>query len=204
MSIGHQALQILWRLPFDYFFILCYDEGMNLIKTIVLVGMMGAGKTSIGWRLAKRLDVEFCDSDRQVEEAAQASVTDIYALWGESAFRKAEKRIVTQLLKNKAPHILSTGDGTFIVPEIRDLIKKYAVSVWLRAKPEILYDRVIRRNTRPQLLTGNPKHILMDLIQERYTIYEQADIIVQSDDESHEVTMNRVLTALEEYWGHKL
>ena len=175
-----------------------YAASLVLPKTLVLVGMMGAGKSSIGWRIARKLGVSFHDSDQEVERAAGCSVADIFETWGEKAFRDAERRVIKRLLS--APvQVVSTGDGAFIDEESRKLIKENAISLWLRADPEILYERVSRRDTRPLLFEGDPKEILEEMIDRRYPIYAHADITVESNDDAHEATVGRVIEFLKEY-----
>lgn len=175
-----------------------YSASLVLPKTLVLVGMMGAGKSSIGWRLAKRMGISFYDTDQEVEKAAGCSVSDIFDTWGEKAFRDAERRVLKRLLTNPI-HVMSTGDGAFIDEESHSLIKEEALSLWLRAEPDVLCERVIRRDTRPLLLEGDTRKILEDMIEVRYPIYEKADLIVESNDDAHDATVERVMTALRNY-----
>lgn len=175
-----------------------YSSNLVLPKTLVLVGMMGAGKSSIGWRLARKLDVLFNDSDQEVERAAGCSVADIFETWGEKAFRDAERRVIKRLLGGNV-QVVSTGDGAFIDEKSRELIKENGISLWLRADPEVLYERVIRRDTRPLLFDGDAKQILEEMIERRYPIYANADITVESNDDAHEATVERVMEALREH-----
>lgn len=160
--------------------------------------MMGAGKSSIGWRIAKKLGLQFRDSDQEVEVAAGCSVSDIFQTWGEKAFRDTEQRVIKRLLSEDT-QVISTGDSAFVDEENRDLIKSQAISVWLRADPEILYERVIRRDTRPLLNDGDPKEILDEMVEKRYPIYAEADITVESNDDAHEATVERVMQALKDH-----
>jgi shikimate kinase len=183
-----------------------YSANLVLPKTLVLVGMMGAGKSSVGWRLARKLSpsddpahqIPFCDTDQEVERAAGCSVADIFETWGEKAFRDAEQRIVKRLLEGPI-QVISTGDGVFFDEQNRTLIKEHAISIWLRADPEILYERVIRRDTRPLLFEGDPKQILEEMIERRYPIYAKADLTVESNDDAHEATIERIIDALKDY-----
>lgn len=175
-----------------------YSASLVLPKTLVLVGMMGAGKSSVGWRLARRLGIPFSDTDQEVEKAAGCSVADIFETWGEKAFRDAERRIIKRLLAEPT-QIVSTGDGAFFDEESQKMIKENSISLWLRADPEILYERVIRRDTRPLLLEGDPKQILEEMIERRYPIYAKADLTVESNDDAHEATIERVIEALKKY-----
>lgn len=175
-----------------------YSASLVLPKTLVLVGMMGAGKSSVGWRLARKLGIPFSDTDQEVEKAAGCSVADIFETWGEKAFRDAERRIIKRLLEGPI-QIVSTGDGAFFDEESRALVKENAISLWLRADPEILYERVIRRDTRPLLFEGDAKQILDEMIERRYPIYAKADLTVESNDDAHEATIDRVIEALKDY-----
>jgi len=175
-----------------------YSTSLVLPKPLVLVGMMGAGKSSIGWRLARKLSIPFNDSDQEVERAAGCSVADIFETWGEKAFRDAERRVIKRLLSGVV-QIISTGDGAFVDDESRALIKESAISLWLRADPEVLYERVIRRDTRPLLFDGDAKQILEEMIERRYPLYAKADLIVESNDDAHEATVERVMESLKQY-----
>lgn len=175
-----------------------YSANLVLPKSLVLVGMMGAGKSSIGWRLAKKLGIPFNDSDQEVERAAGCTVADIFETWGEKAFKDAERRVVKRLLGEEV-QIISTGDGAFIDPETRELIKENAISLWLRADPDILYERVTRRDTRPILFEGDPRKILEDMVEKRYPLYGQADLTVDSNDDAHEATVNRLMQVLKDH-----
>lgn len=172
-----------------------YSASLVLPKTLVLVGMMGAGKSSIGWRLARKMGVPFYDTDQEVERAAGCSVADIFETWGEKAFRDAERRVIKRLLSGPT-QVISTGDGAFVDEESRALIKENAISIWLRADPEVLYERVIRRDTRPLLFDGDAKQILEEMIERRYPLYAKADLTVESNDDAHEATVERVMEAL--------
>ena len=175
-----------------------YSASLVLPKTLVLVGMMGAGKSSIGCRIARKLGVRFYDTDLEVERAAGCSVADIFETWGEKAFRDAERRVIKRLLSGQV-QVISTGDGAFVDEENLELIKENAISLWLRADPEILYERVIRRDTRPLLFDGDAKVILEEMIERRYPIYAKADLTVESNDDAHEATVERVMEALKKH-----
>lgn len=171
---------------------------LEVPKTIVLVGLMGAGKSHIGRRLASRLNLSFVDADAEIEAAARASIEDIFALHGEAAFRDGERRVVARLLDGPI-HVLATGGGAFLNPETRALIRKRAISVWLRADLELLMSRVSRRNDRPLLKQGDPRKILERLIAERHPVYAEADIVVDSIDGTSSLTVNRLMQALRQY-----
>ena len=165
-------------------------------RSIVLVGLMGSGKSAIGRRLAARIGMAFVDADSEIEDAAGLSVNDIFEVHGEQAFRDGERRVIARLL-SEPPHVLATGGGAFIDPETRKRIKECAFSIWLRADFDVLLRRVSRRDNRPLLKVENKEAVLRHLIEERYPIYEEADIIVQSKDGPHEETVRNVIAALE-------
>jgi len=168
-------------------------------RSIVLVGLMGAGKSCIGRYLAQRLRLPFVDSDSEIENAAGCSIEDIFELYGETAFRECERRVLTRLLTGR-PHIIATGGGAFMDPETRAQISKTGASLWLKADLDVLLKRVSRRNNRPLLKQGDPKEILKTLIEKRYPVYEQANIIVESEDVPPDETVNRVLSALKNHF----
>lgn len=167
----------------------------HIQNTIVLVGLMGAGKTCIGRRLAERLSCAFVDADEEIEKAAGCSVPDIFELYGETAFRDGERRVIARLL-NDPPHVLATGGGAFIDPEVRQNIANTATSVWLRADLDLLLQRTSRRSDRPLLAQGDRRETLERLMAERYPVYAEADIVVDSAREVPDVTVERVLEAL--------
>jgi shikimate kinase len=164
-------------------------------RTIVLVGLMGAGKTRIGRRIATRLRLPFVDSDNVIEAAAGETIEEIFANRGERVFRDGERRVILRLLA-KPVHVLATGGGAFMDPLTRTAIAERAVSVWLRADLDVLTARVARRNDRPLLKAGNPRAILAELIDRRHPIYGEANLVVDSGDGSPEATATRVITAL--------
>ncbi|MEE8275824.1 MAG: shikimate kinase [Alphaproteobacteria bacterium] len=169
---------------------------LELPKSIVMVGLMGAGKTAIGHRLAARLALPFIDADSEVEAAAGCTISEIFERHGEAAFRDGERRVIARLL-DEPRRVLATGGGAFIDADTRALIGREAISVWLRAELEVLVRRTARRDSRPLLKRGNPRQILGRLIEERYPIYAQADIVVDSVDGPPEDTVDNVLAALE-------
>ena len=172
----------------------------GLEKTLVLVGMMGAGKSAIGQRLAGSLGIEFFDADHEIESAAACSIADIFEIHGEQAFREVERRVILRLL-NGPIKVVATGGGAFMKDETRAAIKQRAHSIWLRADIDTLWQRVSRRNNRPMLHTDDPKGTLQNLIEERYPVYSDADITVDSTDGSRQQTVDRVINALNEYLG---
>jgi len=168
---------------------------LSLPKTVALVGLMGAGKSCIGRLLAGALDLPFVDADKEIEAAAGCSVEDIFAAHGEAAFRDGERRVIARLL-NEPTMVLATGGGAFMDPATRKLIHQHAISVWLRADVDLLLRRTSRRNNRPLLKRGDPRAILTKLIEQRYPVYAEADIVVDSVDGPPETTLARVLDAL--------
>lgn len=164
-------------------------------RTIVLVGLMGAGKSCIGRLLAGALDLPFVDADKEIEAAAGCTIDDIFTAHGEAAFREGERRVIARLL-NQPKMVLATGGGAFMDTETRNLIRERATSVWLRADLELLLRRTARRNNRPLLKRGEPREILKRLIEERYPVYAEADIMVDSVDGPPEMTLARVLNGL--------
>ncbi|MEM1391019.1 MAG: shikimate kinase [Pseudomonadota bacterium] len=165
-------------------------------RTIALVGLMGAGKSTVGRRLASALDRPFFDSDNEIEKAAGLSVADIFSLHGEAEFRRGEQRVLERLL-NSPPHILATGGGAYLNPETRTLMRDKAITIWLNADLETLWKRVSRRNHRPLLQRPDAKGVLTDLLEKRRPIYSEADLIVPSIDGPHGQTVNAIIEALE-------
>lgn len=178
--------------------------GQNVLaqidRPIVLVGLMGAGKSCIGKRLAGHLNLPFVDADREIETAAGCSIPDIFAMHGEQAFRDGERRVIQRLLGNPV-HILATGGGAFVDAGTRALVKERALSIWIRADLDLLLKRVSRRNDRPLLQNVDPRAKLAELIELRHPFYEQADIIVDSADGPPEATLGRVMEALHEHFA---
>ena len=175
-----------------------------LDKPIVMVGLMGAGKTSVGRALARSLGIDFVDSDSEIEAAAGASVVDIFSMYGEQEFRRAETSVIERLLDTKPRvKVISTGEGAFITPAVREMVLKKAITIWLRADLELLVKRTNFRDTRPQLLHTDSRKILAQLIKERYDIYALADITVETKDESLRKTLNKVLDAIKTYTNER-
>ncbi|HEX3673895.1 MAG TPA: shikimate kinase [Rhizomicrobium sp.] len=168
----------------------------RLNRTVVLVGMMGAGKSSVGRRLATRLSVPFRDADSEIESAAGCTISDIFARFGEAEFRHGERRVIARLLDD-APHVLATGGGAFCDAETRARIKDGALSIWIRAPIDILLSRVGRRDTRPLLRDGDPRAILERLLAEREPLYGQADMVVDSEDGPHHASVEKIVAALQ-------
>lgn len=175
-----------------------------LNRPIVMVGLMGAGKTSIGRALARRVGVPFVDSDKEIEAAAGCSVVDIFSMYGEKEFRRVEQRVISRLLTTPPKlKVISTGEGAFITPAVREMVLGQALTIWLKADLELLVKRTNFRNTRPQLLNADSKKILGQLISERYDIYAQADITVETRDESLRKTLDKVVDAIKQYLKQK-
>jgi len=157
----------------------------KVTKPIVLVGMMGSGKSTIGKRLAKRLNLQFYDSDKVIEEREGLSVVDIYDFRGEPYFRKKEFETIKEILRY-GPTVLSTGGNSFMDDDIRNMIKEQALSIWLSTDINTLYERVSKRNTRPELNCNNKLELLQKLAEERFDLYSQTDITIESgNDDVH-------------------
>ena len=168
----------------------------RLIRPVVLIGLMGAGKSSVGIRLAGMLGVPFVDSDDEIVAAANMPIAEIFQKYGEPHFRSGERRVIARLI-TETPRIIATGGGAFMDPETRAVVASGATSVWLSAKLELLISRTAGRTHRPILNKGNPRKILADLVEQRYPVYAQADIEVPSrDGQSHEEMASRIIDAL--------
>lgn len=166
-----------------------------LPRPVVLIGLMGAGKSCIGRRLAARLHIGFVDADTEIEAAAGCSVSEIFSRYGETAFRDCERKVMARLLDGPA-RVLAAGGGAFIAPATRALIRERAISVWLRAGLDLLVKRTAGRDHRPLLKQGNPREILERLMIQRYPVYAEADVVVDSLDELPEHTVDTVIAAL--------
>lgn len=164
-------------------------------RTITLVGLMGVGKSSVGRRLANALELPFRDADSEVEAAAGRSIPDIFADLGEPAFREGERRVIARLL-DEPPHVLATGGGAFMNDETRALIKARSLSVWLKADLDVLARRVSRKDNRPLIAGRDPIDVLREQATQRYPIYALADVMVETGDAAHHVTVDQVIQAL--------
>jgi shikimate kinase len=164
-------------------------------RSVVLVGMMGAGKSSVGRRLAARLGIPFVDADSEIEQAAQMSIPEIFAKYGEAAFRSAEARVILRLLDG-GPQVLATGGGAFMNADTRAAIGAKGVSIWLKADLDVLIRRVKRRSDRPLLHTEDPAETLRRLLAERSPTYQQADLTIHSREVPHEKIVDEILAAL--------
>ncbi|MBB4287275.1 shikimate kinase [Roseospira goensis] len=167
-------------------------------RTVVLVGLMGAGKSCVGRRLAARLERPFVDTDDEIVKAAGLSITDIFSVYGEAAFRDCERKVMARLLEGPSC-VLAAGGGAFIAPQTRALIRARAVSVWLRADLDVLVARTAGRTHRPLLNTGDPRAKLKALMDDRYPVYAEADITVPTGTESADRTTAQVLEAVRDF-----
>jgi len=186
-SLPEAALDV----PFDRAAVL----GALGTRSVVLVGMMGAGKSSIGRRLAGELGLAFVDADLEIEKAAGMTIPEIFESQGEDYFRSGEARVIARLL-DCGPQVLATGGGAFMNPRTRELVREKGISIWLKADADILLRRVKRRTDRPLLKTGDPAATLARLLAERDPVYAEADLVIQSRDEPHEIIMSEIIAAL--------
>ena len=164
-------------------------------RSIVLVGLMGAGKTTVGRRIAQKLGLPFIDADHEIEAAAGESIPEIFERRGEATFREGERRVIARLLED-GPQVLATGGGAFMDPTTRANIAARGVSIWLRADLDVLMRRVSRRNNRPLLKQGDPRATMERLINERYPVYAAADITIESLEGPHEIVVDEVIAQL--------
>jgi shikimate kinase len=167
-------------------------------RPLVLIGLMGSGKSTIGRRLANAIGWRFIDADEEIEAAAGCSIADIFAVYGEPIFRDLEERVISRLL-SEDPMVLATGGGAWMQPRIRELIKSRATSLWLRAEIDVLVERVSKRDHRPLLKNGDKQSIMQRLMDERYPVYAEADITVDSSKGPHEQVVERAIASLREY-----
>lgn len=165
-------------------------------RTIALVGLMGAGKSSIGRRLAEKLGLPFVDADVEIEKAAGATIPDIFEMFGEAEFRAGERRVLQRLL-NGPVSVLATGGGAFMDPRTREAIRQHGISVWLKADLDLLVKRTARKQNRPLLKRGDPREILGKLMEQRHPVYAEADVTILSDDGPPDAAVDRILAALE-------
>lgn len=166
-------------------------------KSIVMVGLMGCGKSAVGRRLAARLGLPFVDADEEIEKAAGQSIEDIFTEHGEPYFREGERKVLARLMRS-GPQVLATGGGAFMNPETRAAITERGISVWLKADLPLLVRRVGKRNNRPLLKGGDPEAVMRKLMDLRYPVYAQADITVESRDVPHEVIVAEIIERLAE------
>ncbi|WP_299192195.1 shikimate kinase [uncultured Erythrobacter sp.] len=170
----------------------------RLDRPIVLVGLMGAGKSTVGRRLASILEREFIDADDAIEEAAQRSVAEIFDEFGEAYFRDGERRVIARLIDENSG-VIATGGGAFVDDETRALILERAIAVWIDVDIDTLVERTSRRNTRPLLRGGDPKAILTDLLEKRERFYAQAQVRVKSEDGPHADTAHAIIEAIDQW-----
>lgn len=170
-------------------------EGIAPGRTVALVGLMGAGKTTIGRRLAQALALPFVDADEAIVAAAGRSIEDIFAERGECEFRRGERQVIARLLDGE-PHVLATGGGAFIDPRTRELMKERAISIWLKAPLDVLMKRVVKRDHRPLLKEADPRAVMQRLMDERYPIYAEADLTIETGSGPHNSAVGHILTAL--------
>ena len=173
-------------------------EGIALSRTVALVGLMGAGKTTVGRRLAHALQLPFVDADEAIVEAAGRPIADIFAERGECDFRRGERNVIARLLAGPI-HILATGGGAFIDTNTRALMKERAISVWLKAPLDVLMKRVSKRDHRPLLKEDDPQAVMQRLIDERYPIYAGADITIETGAGPHNTAVSAILSALRDH-----
>ena len=166
-------------------------------RNLVFVGLMGAGKSSIGRPVAQQLGLPFVDTDIEIERVSRMTIAELFAAYGEQEFRALETRVIKRLLKG-GPRVISTGGGAFINESTRLHVKRGSLSVWLKADLDVLWDRVNKRDTRPLLKTENPKQTLENLMNARYPIYAEADITVLSRDVNKDIMVREVLAAIAE------
>ncbi len=171
------------------------DSAAGPLKSLVLVGLMGAGKSSVGKRLAHRLALPFFDADVEIERAAGASIPDIFAEHGEAAFRDGERRVIARLLE-QSPIVLATGGGAFMNEETRARIRRSGLSIWLKAELDVLVRRTARRGNRPLLQADDPRIVLEKLMAQRYPVYAEADMTVTTGEGPHEDVVERIIAAL--------
>lgn len=169
-------------------------------RPIVLVGLMGAGKTSVGRRLAEKLRIPFVDADHEIEEAAGKPIKEIFADHGEAYFREGERRVIQRLIGNGA-QVLATGGGAYMNDETRARIQEHGISVWLRASLPLLMKRVAKRQDRPLLQADDPEKVMRELMDKRYPVYALADVAVESRDVQHGQMVNDVIRALAQWDG---
>ena len=172
----------------------------TLPKTVVLVGLMGAGKTSVGRRLADMFGIRFVDADKEIEQAAGCSIADFFERYGEDEFRRGEERVIARLLK-EPPCVLATGGGAYMSADTRREIQEHGLSLWLKADLDVLFERVARRSDRPLLKTEDPRTTLETIMNTRYPVYAQADLTVESYRGPIEQTVDRVYHRLLDYFG---
>jgi shikimate kinase len=169
-------------------------------RSVVFVGLMGAGKTAIGRKVAGALGLPFIDSDHEIESVSRMTIPELFERYGEAEFRALEQRVILRLLEN-GPQVLSTGGGAFINAQTREAVQAHGVSVWLKADIDLLMERVSKKQNRPLLKNDNPRAVLIRLMEERYPVYALADITVLTRDERKEVIADEAIEALSRHFG---
>ena len=172
------------------------DVGKRLDRPVVLVGLMGVGKSTVGRRLARRLGLPFVDSDAEIEDASGYPAAEVFERYGEQDFRDGERRLVARLVEGSV-RVIATGGGAFVDSRTRELLNERAITVWLDAPVDILAERTSRRDTRVQLRNGDPKTVLKRLAEQRRDSYEQAHIHIRSGDGAHSDVVDAIVAALE-------
>ena len=178
------------------------DIRQHLDRPILLIGMMGVGKTRMGRQLADALNLPFTDSDDEVEQAAGMSIADVFEKFGEPYFRDGERRVIARLME-QGPSVIATGGGAVMTPETAELIWERALSVWIRAEMDVMVERTARRDDRPLLKNGDPEKILTELAAIRYPVYEKADIVIDSHNGPAEAILNQALGKIRDYLHHE-
>lgn len=167
-------------------------------RSLIMVGLMGCGKSTIGRRLAARLDIPFVDADDEIERSAQKTIPEIFADHGEAYFRDGERRVIQRILQN-GPQVLATGGGAYMNAETRATIRAAGIAIWLKAELPILMRRVLKRDNRPLLKVEDPEDVMRRLMLVRYPVYADADLIIESRDVPHEVIVDEILACLAEH-----
>jgi shikimate kinase len=167
-------------------------------RSLVLVGLMGCGKSSVGRRLAVRLDIPFVDADDEIERSAQKTIPEIFADHGEAYFRDGERRVIRRILAN-GPQVLATGGGAYMNAETRAAIRSSGIAIWLRAELGILMRRVMKRDNRPLLKVTDPEAVMRGLMAQRYPVYAEADIVIESREVPHEVIVDEIVAVLADH-----
>lgn len=173
-----------------------YSPEFRLLRHVVLIGLMGAGKSSLGKRLAQIIGVPFADADHEIELAANMTIPEIFKSHGEEAFRDVERRVIARIANAKQPTVLATGGGAFMNEQTRLLLLERSTTIWLRAELEVLYSRVAKKGGRPLLENGDPREILSELMEKRHPFYAKAALTIDTRNEPHEASLNSILTAL--------